>query len=108
MEIDERPSEPIIVFLADKTRRRLGTCPVQDVRRPVQHRRAWSSTSRCTTDSPSRSTMSWSISRSCSTAPEDMYDLLVFIGAPARYVIKRVRNRQTGEIAAVTRHSSCR
>ncbi len=34
--------------------------------------------------------------------PEEMYDLLVFIGAPARYAVKRVFSRHTGEIAAVS------
>src|SRR2546422_10590797 len=33
-------------------------------------------------------------------APDELYDLLIFIGAPSRYAIKRVRNRLTGEIAA--------
>lgn len=35
-------------------------------------------------------------------APEDIYDLLVFIGAPSRYTVKAVYNRQTKEIAAVS------
>jgi fructose 1,6-bisphosphate aldolase/phosphatase len=34
--------------------------------------------------------------------PEEMYDLLVFIGSPARYAIKRVMNRGTGEVAGVS------
>ena len=36
------------------------------------------------------------------SAPEEIYDLLVFIGSPARYAIKRVIARSTGEIAAVS------
>ena len=35
-------------------------------------------------------------------APNEMYDLLVFIGAPARYAVKRVFNYASGEIAAVS------
>src|SRR5690606_37224603 len=34
--------------------------------------------------------------------PEELYDLLVFIGSPAHYAVKRVVNRQTGEVAAVS------
>lgn len=34
--------------------------------------------------------------------PEEMYDLLVFIGAPGRYCIKAVYSKSTGEIAAVS------
>ncbi|RLT39179.1 MAG: fructose 1,6-bisphosphatase [Chloroflexi bacterium] len=35
-------------------------------------------------------------------APEELYDLLVFIGSPAHYAIKRVIARSTGEVAAVS------
>jgi len=35
-------------------------------------------------------------------APEELYDLLVFIGAPGRYAIKSVYSRSTGDIAAVS------
>ncbi|MBI4233326.1 MAG: fructose 1,6-bisphosphatase, partial [Chloroflexi bacterium] len=34
--------------------------------------------------------------------PEEVYDLLMFLGAPSRYAVKRVFARGTGEIAAVT------
>lgn len=34
--------------------------------------------------------------------PADIYDLLLFIGSPARYVIKSVRSKTLGEIAAAT------
>ena len=33
-------------------------------------------------------------------APEEIYDLLVYIGAPARYMVKAVYHRTTGKIAA--------
>ncbi len=35
-------------------------------------------------------------------APEEIYDLLVFIGAPGRYAVKGVYHRPTNEIAAVS------
>ncbi len=35
-------------------------------------------------------------------APEEIYDLLVFIGAPSRFMVKAVYHRETGEIAAVS------
>ena len=35
-------------------------------------------------------------------APEEVYDLLVFIGAPARYAVKRIWNTASEEIAAVS------
>jgi fructose 1,6-bisphosphate aldolase/phosphatase len=35
-------------------------------------------------------------------APDEIYDLLVFIGAPSRYMVKAVYHRETNEIAAVS------
>lgn len=35
-------------------------------------------------------------------APEESYDLLVFLGAPSRYAVKRVYSRATNEVAAVS------
>ncbi len=35
-------------------------------------------------------------------APEEIYDLLIFIGAPSRYMVKAVYHRETKEIAAVS------
>jgi fructose 1,6-bisphosphate aldolase/phosphatase len=35
-------------------------------------------------------------------SPEEIYDMLVFIGAPGRYAIKAVYHKETGEIAAVS------
>ncbi len=36
------------------------------------------------------------------SCPEEMYDLLMFLGAPARFNIKAVYSKATGEIAAVS------
>jgi fructose 1,6-bisphosphate aldolase/phosphatase len=36
------------------------------------------------------------------SSPEEIYDILVFIGAPGRYAIKAVYHKDTGEIAAVS------
>ena len=35
-------------------------------------------------------------------APDDIYDLLIFIGAPSRFMVKAVYHRATNEIAAVS------
>lgn len=35
-------------------------------------------------------------------APEEIYDMLVLIGAPSRFVVKAVYHRGTGEVAAVS------
>ncbi|MEG3071173.1 MAG: fructose 1,6-bisphosphatase [Candidatus Syntrophopropionicum ammoniitolerans] len=36
------------------------------------------------------------------SCPEELYDLLVFIGAPGRYVIKSIFQKGTDEIAATS------
>lgn len=101
MEIAERESEPLLIFMADKTSAGAWNLPlfkmfadpfntagliispamhagfrfeVHDVK---QHQRIFFNT------------------------PEEMYDLLVFIGATGRYVIKAVYTRE-GEIGAVS------
>jgi len=102
MVFEERPSEPVIVFMADKTSAGSFNLPffkafadpfntaglviaetlhqgfdfeVHDIK---EHRR---------------------ITISC---PEELYDLLVFIGSPSRFAVKRVFSRHTGEVAAVS------
>ncbi len=102
MEIEERPSEPIIVFLADKTSAGAFNLPlykmfadpfntpglviaeglhdgfafeVQDVRDHL---------------------------KIILNAPDEIYDMMIFLGAPNRYAVKRVRCRNTGEIGAVS------
>jgi fructose 1,6-bisphosphate aldolase/phosphatase len=102
MEFEERKSEPIIVFMADKTEPGAWNFPLYkifadpfntiglvidpnmhdgflfEVRDLIENRRVTFS------------------------APEEIYDMLVFIGAPGRYCIKRVFHKKTGEIAAVS------
>ncbi len=36
------------------------------------------------------------------SSPEEIYDMLVFLGAPGRYAVKAVYHKDTGEIAAVS------
>ncbi len=102
IQIEERPSEPVVVFMADKTSAGAWNLPlfkmfadpfntaglviapgmhqgfafeVQDV---IEHKKV------------------------TFQSPEDIYDLLMFIGAPSRYTVKAVYSRDTGEIAAVS------
>lgn len=102
MDIEERPSEPVIVFMADKTSAGAWNLPlykmfadpfntagliiaeslhkgfafeVQDVREHKQ------------------------ITFNC---PEEIYDMLIFLGTPSRFAAKRVFSRVSNEIAAVS------
>jgi len=102
MELEERAAETIIIFMADKTSSGAWNLPlykmfadpfntvglviasnmhggfafeVQDVK---EHKKI------------------------IFNAPEEIYDLLVFIGAPSRFMIKTVYHRETKEIAAAS------
>ena len=102
MEFEERKSEPVIVFMADKTEPGAWSIPIYrmfcdpfynpglvidpemhdgfkfDVRDVFEKTHAWFS------------------------CPEQMYDMLALIGTVGRYEIKEVRTKKTNEIAAVT------
>jgi fructose 1,6-bisphosphate aldolase/phosphatase len=101
VEFEERESEPVIILMADKTSAGSWNLPLYrifadpfntaglilsptmhggfrfEVHDVKEHRR---------------------IFLEC---PEESYDLLMFMGASARYAVKAVYQRQTGEIAAV-------
>jgi fructose 1,6-bisphosphate aldolase/phosphatase len=101
MEIDERKSEPVLIFMADKTAAGAWNMPLYkmfcdpfntaglviaenmhdgfefEVHDVLGHKKVTFST------------------------PNEIYDMLVFIGAPSRYCVKSVRTK-SGEIAAVS------
>jgi len=102
VEFEERKSEPVIIFLADKTEPGAWNLPLfkifcdpfntaglvidpsmhdgfeVEVHDVIEHKR---------------------VIFSC---PEEIYDMLVFIGAQSRYVVKRVYQKHTHNVAAVT------
>ena len=102
MEIEERKSEPVIIFMADKTSAGAWNMPLYKmfadpfntiglVIAPIMH-----------------AGFSFEIhdvkkhKKLILNAPEEIYDLLIFIGAPSRYMVKAVYSRETKEIAAVS------
>ena len=102
MEIDERPSEPILVFMGDKTSAGAFNLPLYKMFADPFN------TPGLVIGEPLHKGFAFEVQdvkehkRIILNAPEEIYDLLVFIGAPSRYAIKRVYNRLTGEIAAVS------
>jgi fructose 1,6-bisphosphate aldolase/phosphatase len=102
MSFEERPSEPVLVFMADKTSAGAFNLPLYkmfadpfntpglviadalhqgfafEIHDVKEHRKIRLN------------------------APEEIYDLLIFLGAPSRYAVKRVYSRATGDIAAVS------
>src|SRR4030067_206124 len=102
MEFEERKSEPIIIFMADKTSSGAWNMPLYKmfadpfntiglVIAPNMH--AGFSFEVHDVKEHKKITLN---------APEEIYDLLIFIGAPSRYIVKAVYSRDTGDIAAVS------
>jgi fructose 1,6-bisphosphate aldolase/phosphatase len=100
MTFEERRSEPVIVFMADKTSPGAWNLPLfQIYANPFN-------TAGLVIDPTMHEGFEFEVldvfeKRSIRFAcPEDMYELLMFIGAPRRYMIKHVYRRHDGEIAA--------
>jgi fructose 1,6-bisphosphate aldolase/phosphatase len=102
MEFDERPSEPVLIFMADKTSAGAWNMPLYkmfadpfntiglviaanmhngfifEVHDVKEHKKIRFNT------------------------PEEIYDMLVLIGAPSRFAVKAVYHRDSKDIAAVS------
>lgn len=102
MEFEERASEPILIFMADKTSAGAWNLPLVKmfadpfttiglVISPVMH-----GGYRFEVHDVMES------KRIYFDCPDELYDMLVFVGAPARYMIKGVYHRGTGEVGAVS------
>ncbi|HHP50373.1 MAG TPA: fructose 1,6-bisphosphatase [Moorella mulderi] len=102
MEFEERESEPVIVFAADKTDPGAWNFPLYKIFAdpfntiglvidPKMHQ----GFRFLVFDLFEHQQIEFSL-------PEELYDLLVFIGAPNRYCIKAIYSKTTGEIAAVS------
>jgi len=102
MEIEERPSEPVIAFMADKTSAGAWNMPLYKmfadpfntiglVIAPNMHKGFVFEVH----DVKEQRKITFN-------CPEEIYDLLVFIGASSRYMVKAVYSRETNEIAAVS------
>ncbi|AKX95118.1 fructose-1,6-bisphosphatase [Moorella thermoacetica] len=102
MEFEERKSEPIIVFAADKTEPGAWNLPLYKMFADPFN------TIGLVIDPKMHQGFRFEVydliknERVEFSLPEELYDLLVFIGAPGRYCIKSVYSKTTGEIAAVS------
>jgi fructose 1,6-bisphosphate aldolase/phosphatase len=101
-EFDERQAETILIFMADKTSAGAWNLPLYKmfadpfntiglVIAPNMH----SGFAFEVHDVKGHKKVTFN-------APEEIYDMLVFIGAPTHYAVKRVYHRETEEIAAVS------
>ena len=102
MEFEERPSEPVIVFMADKTSAGAWNLPLYKMFADpfntiglVIAENMHNGFKFEVHDLKENKKITFS-------TPEEIYDLLVFIGAPTRYTVKAVYHKDTGEIASVS------
>jgi len=102
MEFEERRSEPVLIFMADKTSAGAWNMPLYKmfadpfntiglVIAPTMH----SGYTFEVIDVKEHKKIRFN-------SPDEIYDMLVFIGAPARFAVKAVYHRDTGEIASAS------
>jgi len=102
MEFEERAAETIIIFMADKTSAGAWNMPLYKIFADPFN------TIGLVIASNMHSGFTFEVhdvkehKKITFNAPEEIYDLLVFIGAPSRYMVKAVYHRETGEIAAAS------
>ena len=102
MEFEERPSEPIICFFADKTEPGAWNLPLYKMFADPFN------TAGLVIDPKMHAGFRFEVHdlfeerRIVFDCPREIYDLLLFIGAPSRYVIKQVESKTLDDVAAVT------
>ncbi|MFC1943303.1 fructose-1,6-bisphosphate aldolase/phosphatase [Chloroflexota bacterium] len=102
MEFEERGSEPVIVLMADKTSSGAWNMPLYKMFADPFN------TVGLVIAENMHQGFAFEVhdikegKRVTFNAPEEIYDLLVFIGAPSRFMVKAVYHRETGGIAAVS------
>ncbi len=102
MEIEERVSEPVVIFMADKTSSGAWNLPLYKM-----FADPFNSVGLVIGESM-HGGFAFEVhdvkggKKITFNTPEEIYDLLVFIGAPSHYMIKAVYHRGTGNIAAAS------
>ncbi len=102
MEFVERASEPLVIFMADKTEPGAWNYPLFKMFADPFN------TAGLVIDPKMHAGFRFEVHdliehrKITFSLPEDMYDMLVLIGAPGRFCIKSVFSKETGEIAATS------
>ncbi len=102
MEFEERGSEPILVFMADKTSSGAWNMPLYKIFADPFN------TIGLVIAENMHNGFSYEVHdvighrKVIFNCPEEIYDMLVLIGAPSRYAVKCVRHRPSNDIAAVS------
>lgn len=102
MEFEERKSEPVLVFMADKTSAGAWNLPLYKMFADPFN------TVGLVIAENMHTGFSFEVhdvkehKKIILNSPEEIYDLLMFIGAPSRYAVKAVRKRPNDDIGAVS------
>ena len=102
MQFEEREAETIIIFMADKTASGAWNLPLYKMFADPFN------TIGLVIASNMHGGFSFEVQdvklskKIVFNAPEEIYDMLIFLGAPSRYAVKAVHHRQNNEIAAVS------
>lgn len=102
MEFEERKSEPVLIFLADKTEPGAWNLPLYKMFADPFN------TAGLVIDPSMHDGFNFEVldmmehKKVTFSCPEEIYDLLIFIGAPSRYAVKFVYRKNDGETAAAT------
>jgi len=102
MEFEERPAETIITLMADKTSAGAWNMPLYKMFADPFNTIGLVIASNMHTGFAFEVHDVKEHKKITFNAPDEIYDLLVFIGATSRYMVKAVYHRQSGEIAAVS------
>ena len=101
MEFEERPSEPIVIFMADKTEPGAFNLPMYRIFADPFN------TAGLVIDPRLHQGFKFTVYDAFEgreitlNAPEEIYDLLAIIGTPGRFIVRRVNRKGDDEIAAV-------
>jgi fructose 1,6-bisphosphate aldolase/phosphatase len=102
MEIEERQAETVIIFMADKTSSGAWNMPLYKMFADPFNTIGLVIASNMHTGFAFELHDVKDSKKITFNAPEEIYDMLVFMGAPGRYAVKAVYHRETGEVAAVS------
>ncbi len=102
MEFEERPAEPVLIFLADKTEPGAWNFPLYKIFADPFNSIGLVIDSKMHNGFLFEVNDLFAKKKVVFSLPEEIYDLLVFIGAPSRYCIPNVWRKDDKEIAATT------
>jgi fructose 1,6-bisphosphate aldolase/phosphatase len=101
MEFEERPSEPVVVFMADKTEPGAFNLPMYRIFADPFNTAGLVIDPRLHLGFKFTVYDAYEGREITLNAPEEIYDLLALIGTPGRFIIRRVYRKSDNEIAAV-------